>query len=279
MLKRIGKCTNIDCENYNQEFEIDAGQEFVCPNPKCGQPLKEVIDKKERKKKKKNNTSVGLNWKLIGVAVIVLIGATVGVWKIVYGSNNPTEPELYPVPTSITLDKTEVVMTVGDKVVIVPKAEPEDITATFVFSVSSGEIDVNNSGEILAIKEGDAIVSVKCKENPNLHVNCNIKVKAKEPKPVQGANVSSDNTLTLSYGKYKGEIKNGYPHGSGKLTYTKARQINKYDSKARMAAVGDYVDGEFFNGFFISGFHYNSKNELIERITIGVGPEDSFESK
>lgn len=105
------------------------------------------------------------------------------------------------------------------------------------------------------------------------------KPEDEEPKPVQGANVSSDNTLTLSYGKYKGEIKNGYPHGSGKLTYTKARQINKYDSKARMAAVGDYVDGEFFNGFFISGFHYNSKNELIERITIGVGPEDSFESK
>ncbi len=97
--------------------------------------------------------------------------------------------------------------------------------------------------------------------------------------PEQTKNLSSDNMLTLSYGKYKGDIKNGYPHGSGRLTYTKARQINKYDSKARKAEAGDYVDGEFFNGFFISGYHYNSKNELIERITIGVGPEDSFESK
>ena len=97
--------------------------------------------------------------------------------------------------------------------------------------------------------------------------------------PEQTKNLSSDNMLTLSYGKYKGEIKNGYPHGSGRLTYTKARQINKFDSKARKAEAGDYVDGEFFNGFFISGYHYNSKNELIERITIGVGPEDSFESK
>ena len=97
--------------------------------------------------------------------------------------------------------------------------------------------------------------------------------------PEQTKNLSSDNMLTLSYGKYKGDIKNGYPHGSGSLTYTKARQINKFDSKARKAEAGDYVDGEFFNGFFISGYHYNSKNELIERITIGVGPEDSFESK
>ena len=97
--------------------------------------------------------------------------------------------------------------------------------------------------------------------------------------PEQTKNLSSDNMLTLSYGKYKGDIKNGYPHGSGRLTYTKARQINKFDSKARKAEAGDYVDGEFFNGFFISGYHYNSKNELIERITIGVGPEDSFESK
>ena len=97
--------------------------------------------------------------------------------------------------------------------------------------------------------------------------------------PEQTKNWSSDNMLTLSYGKYKGDIKNGYPHGSGRLTYTKARQINKFDSKARKAEAGDYVDGEFFNGFFISGYHYNSKNELIERITIGVGPEDSFESK
>jgi len=105
------------------------------------------------------------------------------------------------------------------------------------------------------------------------------KPEIEEPKPEQGANMSSDNMLTLSYGKYKGDIKNGYPHGSGKLTYTKARQINKFDSKARKAEVGDYVDGEFFNGYFISGYHYNSKNELIERITIGVGPEDSFESK
>ena len=93
------------------------------------------------------------------------------------------------------------------------------------------------------------------------------------------APASGQRTLTLSYGKYTGGVKNGHPHGQGKLVYTKDRQINKYDSKARVARAGDYVQGEFINGFFCNGRHYNSKGELQATINIGHGADDLYDDK
>lgn len=89
---------------------------------------------------------------------------------------------------------------------------------------------------------------------------------------------SGSGTMKLSYGQYTGATKGGYPHGKGKLVYTTSRQINKYDSKARMAEAGDYVEGIFTNGFFTTGKHYNADGELIESITVGVA-EGVYESK
>lgn len=89
----------------------------------------------------------------------------------------------------------------------------------------------------------------------------------------------SNGTLRLSYGKYTGAIKNGYPHGQGKLTYTTSRQINRNDIKGRSANAGDYVIGEFFNGYVVYGKHYDSAGNLLESLNFGVGLEDSYESK
>jgi hypothetical protein len=85
--------------------------------------------------------------------------------------------------------------------------------------------------------------------------------------------------LKLSYGRYMGAILNGYPHGLGRLTYTKTRQINRNDMKGRTANVGDYVIGEFFNGFVVYGKHYDSAGNLLGTLNFGVGSEDSYESK
>lgn len=90
---------------------------------------------------------------------------------------------------------------------------------------------------------------------------------------------SSSGTLRLSYGSYTGATKNGYPHGQGKLTYTTSRQINRNDVKGRTADAGDYVIGEFFNGFVVYGKHYDSAGNLLESLNFGVGSEDSYESK
>lgn len=90
---------------------------------------------------------------------------------------------------------------------------------------------------------------------------------------------SGSGSLSLSYGKYSGATKKGYAHGQGRLTYSTSRVINRNDPKQRRAEAGDYVIGEFFNGFVVYGKHYNAAGELIESLNFGVGSEDSYESK
>lgn len=90
---------------------------------------------------------------------------------------------------------------------------------------------------------------------------------------------STNSTLHLSYGTYTGATKGGYPHGQGRLTYSKSRQINKNDVKGRTANAGDYVIGEFYNGYVVYGKHYDSAGNLLESLNIGIGSENSFESK
>ena len=97
---------------------------------------------------------------------------------------------------------------------------------------------------------------------------------------VKTAPLTADNTtLLLSYGKYSGAIKNGYPHGLGKLIYTKKRVINRHDIKNREAKPGDYVIGEFFNGYVVYGKLYDSNGNLLGSLNFGVINEDSYESK
>jgi uncharacterized protein YxeA len=90
---------------------------------------------------------------------------------------------------------------------------------------------------------------------------------------------NTNGSLHLSYGSYKGDIKDGYPNGMGRLTYSHCRQINRYDNKERTASVGDYVIGEFVNGFFVQGKHFNSDGNLIETLMIGVPAGNAYESK
>ena len=91
--------------------------------------------------------------------------------------------------------------------------------------------------------------------------------------------ISGAGELTLSYGRYSGAIKNGYPHGQGKLTYTKARVINRNDMKSREAKPGNYIIGEFHNGFVVYGKLYDSNGNLLSSLNFGVGNESSYDSK
>ena len=96
---------------------------------------------------------------------------------------------------------------------------------------------------------------------------------------VKPSKPSSNGSLNLSYGTYKGETRNGYPHGQGRLTYSTSRQINKNDMKGRVANKGDYVVGEFYNGFVVYGKHYDANGNLIGSLNFGIGQESSYDSK
>ncbi len=64
------------------------------------------------------------------------------------------------------------------------------------------------------------------------------------PKPKQVQN--GYGTLRLSYGTYTGDIKDGKPHGHGKIVYSTTRKL--VPSKEETASAGDWFEGEFRNG-------------------------------
>lgn len=99
-----------------------------------------------------------------------------------------------------------------------------------------------------------------------------------DPAPQPQAEQATSGTLNLSYGSYTGQISSGYPNGTGRLVYNTTRQINKYDSKKRMAQPGESVQGTFVNGFFTIGKHYDASGNLIEAINVGV-VDGVYESK
>lgn len=129
-------------------------------------------------------------------------------------------------------------------------------------------VEPKDSGEVDSVKktpENDEEVSTKTKdEDPDTS-------GPTPPPPPSG-------TLSLSYGTYEGAIKDGYPNGQGRLKYNTTRQISKYDSKGHIAHSGDYVQGEFVNGFITIGKHFNAQGELLGTINAGA-PDGVYESK
>ncbi len=162
--------------------------------------------------------------------------------------------------------------------IVIPKGSDTDVT------------DLSNTQNKLTVEENNtlAVNTTSADDTTSTDVDSiaspshNEKNLEQEVTTVKKAASKSNSTtggLSLSYGKYTGAIKNGYPHGQGKLTYTTNRVINKNDPKGRTANPGDYVIGEFFNGFVVYGKHYNSSGELLESLNIGVGSESSYDSK
>lgn len=173
MAKKAGICRNIDCDNYKQVIEIEAGEEFECPL--CHQPLEDAGSKGSKGSKKKDGGG-GVNGKLIGIilgAIILLGGIGFGVYTLV---NNLSGNSM---PTAIKLAKSKITMKVGETIVLTPKVEPEGAKATFTFKPkkdSKSLIKVNNGGEVTALKAGKAVILIKCEENQKIKKYCRITI-------------------------------------------------------------------------------------------------------
>ncbi len=151
--------------------------------------------------------------------------------------------------------------------------EPKEPVAVPADSTETAKNDTVTVVKTDTVKQVDTVTVEKVVEK---QVPVAAKAKTSAPK----ASASSGNgSLRLSYGKYSGAIKNGYPHGQGRLTYTRSRQINRNDAKGRTANAGDYVIGEFYNGFLVYGKHYDSAGNLLGSLNFGVGNESSYDSK
>lgn len=181
---------------------------------------------------------------IIGAAVVV-IAVIVGL--ILAFSGNSNEPE------TAGVDTTKV-----DSIAVAPKAD----TVTIVKTDTVKQIDT------VTIEK-----TIEKVETPKATKTTTTTTKTSKSSDARKG------TVRLSYGTYKGDTKNGFPDGMGRLTYSTSRKINRYDSKGRMASAGDYVIGEFVRGFFIQGKHYSSNGELIETIMIGTPATSAYESK
>lgn len=77
-------------------------------------------------------------------------------------------------------------------------------------------------------------------------------------------------TGSIDYGKWSGAWKNGKPHGTGTMRYTKEHLIDSRDPQKRTAVKGDYIIGEFANGKLVQGVWYDSSNNVKGSIIIGM---------
>lgn len=242
---KYGICLNDECKLCKSKTiqQIPMRKDLVCPE--CGKPLRECPPPKPK------GLSKPVLYGIIAVAVI-LIALAVCYFTGVFDGN--TEK---PNPAPVVPDTTKVETPVDTT------AEKADVS-----EISNTELEIAKAEAEKAKAEAEKAKAEAAKARATTNVSV--------PSPATAA--SSNGSLTLSYGKYTGAIKNGYPNGQGKLVYTTSRQINKYDTKGRIAQPGDYVQGVFVNGFFTIGKHYNSAGELIESINVGVA-DDVYESK
>ncbi len=241
MAKKKGICRNFDnCDLADsKEVQEVESTEFVCAE--CGKPLTECGESKHKKKSNKP---------LLIIIALIIIAAIVGCILLFGKKSAPQSHEVI-----------------------------SQVDSTFIKARMKAKAD-----SIKALE--DSLKAIERMKAEMEQAEAESNQQKEETKPVakdgakkQNAPLQNSGTLTLSYGKYTGSTKNGYPHGQGRLTYTKERQINKNDVKARKANAGDYVIGEFYNGFVVYGKHYDSSGNLLGSLNFGVGSEDSYDSK
>ena len=237
-------CKNVGvCSKANKvQIITDDDAELICPE--CGEPVELVKDEPQPEALKGNKAKM-----MACIAgAILLIAIIVGC--LIAFSGGGDEKSQFSTADSTAADSTET-------------AKPDTVTVVKTDTV----------------KQVDTVTVEKVVEK---QVSVAAKAKTSAPKATAApktSTASSNGTLRLSYGKYSGAIKNGYPHGQGRLTYTRSRQINRNDAKGRTANAGDYVIGEFYNGFLVYGKHYDSAGNLLGSLNFGVGNESSYDSK
>lgn len=270
-----GKCVNImRCQKAkNREIQDVDKANFVCAE--CGRPLVEVNQGPTPPKQGGGRTTTPpaspTPWILIiGIIVAVaLLGGggyyayTTGLFSSAENEEEPTDT--IPAAWVSIMEGENISMKQGETKLLSLDCDPGDANDGVTWTTSNeGIVTVSNNGELTAIAPGKVKVTVTTnvyKKKDEIQVV----VKGNTTSPVNGTG-----TLNLPYGKYTGEIKDGKPHGVGTLIYTKEHAINCHDVKKRKAKSGESVQGQFVDGEFTIGRHFNANGELIQILNLGV---------
>lgn len=254
---RYGKCLNEKCDRSKDKrpLEIPSRKEFKCPD--CGEPLYETAPPKVSKN--------FLPWIFGGIAVCAL--AFFIVWICVTPSGANVE--------SLTFPDESVEMGVGETMQLQPTIMPQGIDVPVTWTTDNPEVATVNNGEVTAQNPGTAVITANA---DNVQGVCVVNViapvdipptgveeteeveeqpkeekKETDKKPITPVNPNYG-TVTLSYGTYTGDLKNGKPHGHGTVVYNTATRI--VPSQDYMANPGNKVEADWRDGKIAGGIVY-----------------------
>lgn len=164
--------------------------------------------------------------------------------------------------SAIKAEKESCTVTVGKEETIVVTVEPEDAAdKTLAWSSSDESVLTVADGIVKGVKAGKAVVTVKSNDG-KAETTVEVEVKPVPAPAWKGIT-------------FTGKSKNGYPHGTGTMTFKSARRIDTHDQKNRTAQAGDYLIGEWDQGHLVQARWYDSANNLKETIVLGkaMNPE------
>jgi len=170
------------------------------------------------------------------------------------GTLPPPPPPL--IKTIAITDGTSVSLKKGNTKQLQYQATPEPNSETPVWVSSDASVaTVDATGLVTAVKEGTAQISVKAKNVASAPVTVTVTEEKSKEKEEEKPTTSTQRygTVTLGYGTYTGDLKNGKPHGHGTITYKKSRRIVSWSDE--MASPGDKFEGDFRDGV-INGLGY-----------------------
>lgn len=232
MAIRKGKCRNYSqCSLAEKNIiqEIAESDDFVCRE--CGEPLHELPVRKK-------TNILPFVW---GGLVLLIIGLAAWLFVILSNkteSHRPTVADTEPDELD-TIELSQPIVTIVRDTVVVRD--------TLLIGVETGNL----------ITEEHPSSQPEAKEKPV------VKERAKPAsRPAAPASHS------LGYGKWSGSWRNGQPHGSGTLTYSRSQRIDSRDMKGRVAQPGEYIIGEWDNGHLVQGRWFKNDGTK-EAIIIG----------
>ena len=286
---KIGECHNVgNCTHIGEKQAIPSDVAnsggFKCKY--CGAQLHEV------QKPKSFFEKYG---KIIGIiaAVLVLLGVGFGLYKSCAGSNKSAETEETvgqdePVTEPVSPQAPQTVyvkqITADSKTLSLKEGKTQKLTLNVVPAQNDEQIIVQNSDgtvasvtetapciyEIKALKAGTASISFMADQSGVQEVVTVTVEEEKTELATSGQSTSSGTgTLNLGYAIYKGEKRNGQPHGTGTLTFKSAHLIDSRDPKDRVAEAGDYVSGLFYQGHVETAKWYGADGSLKGSLLLG----------
>lgn len=269
--KRRGTCPNFNngcsAADSKKVIEVDITDDFVCPE--CGSDLVEIVKKPFPK------------W-IFGVVAVVVIGAGVAAW-ILFGPQKSDAPATGGKGKPAAVAGTEGAaveqlfvadlartLTEGEEATIEVTLEPEGAVAELVWSSDNEAVATVDEGVVKAKAAGEAVIGVATADGAfSATVTVTVKPRKSAAEPV----------VRNAAATFTGKLRNGYPHGTGTLTFKRSRRIDLHDDRGRTASAGEYIIGEWDNGHLIQGRWYDASNNLRETIVLGkaMNPEKDHE--